>query len=270
MRLAMVIDSSRCVGCMACMVACKTANGVPTGQWRNWVKDAIPQKPTPSGAQGGPSRSHYQPGGCMHCETPTCVTACPSGATRRNEETAEVTIDRTLCIGCGNCIAACPYGARFKHEVLHVADKCDYCANRRVQGLQPACVATCPTRARAFGDISDPATEAAKRLALFPKIVRVENETTPTLPNMIYVKETAPTNWTQPAREPTSMAALTGLAQPLVKILSGLTILGVLGALFRQIVLPDKEEHKAEAPGKDAGPNQEGDREAAKKEDSHE
>ncbi len=239
MKLAMVIDSTRCIDCKACLVSCKTANGVPAGQWRNWVKEALPQDPLPSGPQGGPVPGHYQPGACMHCANPTCVAACPSGAPSRNADTGEVLIDRALCIGCGNCIPACPYGARYKHAALHVADKCDYCAPRRAQGLEPACVGTCPTRSRVFGDLDDPSSEAAQRLAAFPSFVRVENAQSPTAPNMIYVKNTAPVDWAHPAETPASMSALTGIIRPLVKLAVGLTGLGVLGALARQIFLPE-------------------------------
>lgn len=244
MKLAMVIDSQRCINCKACMVSCKNANAVPIGQFRNWVKDSVPARPQQSGA-AGPSPAHFQPGACMHCDNPTCVAACPSGATYKNHETGEVIIDRSLCIGCGNCIPSCPYGARFKHTALHVADKCDYCANRRAQGLPPACVETCPTKSRVFGDITDSTSEAAQRLDRHPNFIRIENSQTPTGPNMMYVKNTAPVDWTVPAKEPTSMMLLTRWASPIMKIAVGLAFLGAAGSFARSVILPDKEDDDA-------------------------
>lgn len=250
MKLAMVIDSRRCIGCKACMVSCKTAHQVPEGYWRNWVKEAVPAKPLPSGAQGGPTLSHFQPGACMHCEKPTCVEACPTNATSRNPATGEVLVDRTLCIGCGNCIKACPYDARYKHPTLHVADKCDYCAYRREQGLEPACVQTCPTKARIFGDLDDPKSAAAQLVAAMAPPIRVENAQSPTSPNMLYVKNTAPTDWTRPAEQSSSLAFLNHVAQPLVKIVVGVTGIGVLAAVARQLCFPDAPEQD-QAPSPD-------------------
>lgn len=246
MKLAMVIDSSRCIDCKACMVSCSTANAVPTGQHRNWIKE---KKPDVTAARPG---GHFQPGACMHCQTPSCVPACPSGATFRNPGTGEVLIDKGLCIGCGNCLPACPYGARSIDEERHVADKCDYCAARRAQGLDPACVGTCPTKARTFGDIDDPASPAAQRLALHPHVV-LEYPGSPTQPAMYYVKATAPEQWMRKPEQPDSMRFLTRWAAPAIHVLAGLTGAGLLAALLRGLFWPDKasEDHTHEG-GKDA------------------
>ncbi len=235
MKLAMVIDSSRCIDCKACMVSCSTANSVPAGQHRNWVKVKLPDY---TAARPG---GHFQPGACMHCQNPTCVEACPSGATYRRQDTGEVVIDEKLCIGCGNCMPSCPYGARYIHEKRRVADKCDYCASRRAQGLDPACVGTCPTRARVFGDLDDPGSEAARRLAKNYS-VSLEYPGVETRPAMYYVKETAPMNWPRNPEVPVSMRFLTDWAGPAVNGLVGLAGIGLLAALTRGIIMPDKNE----------------------------
>ena len=78
-QLAMVIDSSKCIDCKGCVVACKVENSVPQGFSRNWIKTEEPDFSDPDWMKKA-TRSHYQPGGCMHCDVPTCVEACPSNA----------------------------------------------------------------------------------------------------------------------------------------------------------------------------------------------
>ncbi len=251
MKLAMVIDSSRCLDCKACMLACKSANMVPQGFWRNWVKESRPGSLAASGATPPLLKSHFQPGACMHCANATCVQACPSGATSQNAY-GEVIIDKGLCIGCASCIKACPYGARYLHPQLHVADKCDYCAARRAQGLQPACVDTCPTRARTFGDLDDPQSPAALRLAQYDgKAKLVEDFDSPTAPRMLYVKDTPPAYWTNKAEISTPIT-LMNMARPALSVLAGLTGLGIAAAVLRQWLLPDKPETQEHAPSPEA------------------
>ncbi len=126
---------------------------------------------------------------CMHCEEPACESVCPSGATVK-EEDGTVTVDGEKCIGCRYCMVACPYGARYfnereqnyygnyrtpyeemgadtlegresEHSTGRV-EKCNLCIQRREQGLEPACVANCMTRARYFGDLDDPYSEVSR------------------------------------------------------------------------------------------------------------
>jgi len=234
MKLAMVIDSSRCIDCKACMISCSTANEVPPGRHRNWIKVKPPEYSAPR--PGG----HFQPGACMHCQNPTCVAACPSGATWRRSETGEVLIDEGLCIACGNCVPTCPYGARYIHRKRRVADKCDYCASRRAQGLEPACVDTCLTKARAFGDLDDPGSEAARRLAK-AKFVQLEYPGVATRPAMFYMKGTAPDNWMRKPEAPASLRFLSDFAAPAVKTLVGLVGFGLLAVLARRVLLKDDD-----------------------------
>lgn len=240
-QLAMVIDAAKCIDCKGCVAACKVANNVPEGQSRNWIKHAdLPVVPGVAQA-----RARFQPGACMHCQNPTCVAACPTGATYKDPETGEVVIDETLCIGCGNCIPACPYDARYRNAVTRKADKCNYCPERRAAGLPPACVDTCPTKARVFGDINDPTSAAG---VLYRKneerLTRVAARTD-TKPNMYYLGDPGPGAWGREAVVPASMAVMKESA-PFIKGIVALSGLGVLAMLGRQLFAGSGDAHDTE------------------------
>jgi len=240
-QFAMVIDSSKCIDCKGCVISCKVANKVPEGFSRNWIKASVP-----AFSMGPRTRTHFQPGACMHCDTPTCVQACPTGATYKDAETGIVEIDNSLCIGCGNCIPACPYGARFRNTAIRKADKCDYCPERRAAGLLPACVDTCPTKARVFGDINNPDSEVSRMLSRNKgKVIKIVNAQTDTKPNMYYIGETAPTDWTTAAVVPASMTVMKEVS-PLIKGIVGLSGLGVLAMLGRQFLASSSDSHEPE------------------------
>lgn len=255
-QYAMVIDASRCIDCKACVVACKVANRTPEGFSRNWIKSSVPDFSAAS-----KPKTQFQPGACMHCETPTCVKACPTGATYKDAD-GIVVIDERLCIGCGNCIPACPYGARFRNPQTRTADKCNYCPERRANDLPPACVDTCPTKARVFGDIFDPNSDAARLLAAHKdKVVQIVNSESNTGPHMYYLTLSAPVasvDWPHEAVMPVSMAAMIDVVDPLVKAMVGLSGLGVLAMLGRQL-LSGGGRH--DAPTEHNGHNDETDKE---------
>jgi Fe-S-cluster-containing dehydrogenase component len=86
------------------------------------------------------------------------------------------------CIGCKYCQTACPYNARYYNEVIAAVDKCTFCAHRVATGRLPACVETCPTKVRVFGDINDPESEVALLLAKYPsRVLKVAQGTKPHL-----------------------------------------------------------------------------------------
>ena len=145
-RWAMAVDTRRCVGCAACVIACKTENGVPNGGFRDWIAQEVRGTFPDLSMEIRSER-------CNHCSRPSCVTACPTGASHVGEGGA-VLVNRSKCAGCKACIAACPYGARYVHPAGFV-DKCTFCLHRVKKGLAPACVETCPTRSLAFGDLGD-------------------------------------------------------------------------------------------------------------------
>ena len=101
---------------------------------------------------------------CNHCENPTCVSVCPTGASYVAED-GSVQVDESKCIGCKFCMAACPYGVRHMAGDSGVVQKCTFCHHRVENGLLPACVDTCITTARVFGDTNDPDSDISKLLA---------------------------------------------------------------------------------------------------------
>ena len=156
---AMAIDLDRCVGCGACVLACKSEWGVAQGRARDWV---IPIGPV--GSFPDRIESTFYVGLCNHCDEPSCVPACPTAATYKDEK-GRVVVDRDLCIGCGYCVSACPYDARYIHPELEKVDKCDFCKDRIDSGVeQPACVQACIADARIFGDLEDRSSELWRRV----------------------------------------------------------------------------------------------------------
>jgi len=130
----------------------------------------------------------------MQCDVPSCVEACPVQATRKQED-GLVVIDYNKCIGCGNCVTACPYNARYRNPLRRIADKCDFCRHRLERGEDPACVQTCPTKARTFGDLNDPSSKVT-RLTRSEKLVQVINPRVNTKPRIYYLSGTPLLAWT--------------------------------------------------------------------------
>ena len=209
-KLGLVIDLDTCVGCHACAVACKewNAGGIagpltdenpygkePFGVWFNRVhsyevegiatdappghraeRDGVQASATCASTHVASASSHpamtvHFPRSCLHCETPACVTVCPTGASYKRAEDGIVLVDEDKCIGCKLCSWACPYGAREYSAVEGVMKKCTLCVDRIYNEhldeieRQPACVQACPTRARHFGDLGDPESPVSQLVA---------------------------------------------------------------------------------------------------------
>lgn len=176
MRYGMVINLKRCIGCDACTIACKQANGTPPGVfWGHVLHKEVGKFPT--------AKVEYTPTLCMHCADAPCVKVCPTGASVK-EANGIVHVLADKCIGCKLCISACPYEARWfteptkgyfpakgttaKEKVDFAkfqpgkVTKCDFCMDKVKAGDQPICAQTCPATARVFGDLDDPNSEVAK------------------------------------------------------------------------------------------------------------
>lgn len=158
MKLGMVIDTRKCVGCMNCVVACQTENQVPLGQRRDWVTTTETGKFPKVGVEIRSER-------CNQCDKPPCVPVCPVGASHVSDFGKLVLVHEEQCIKCGLCVSACPYGARFMNAATGVADKCTFCVHRLKEGKLPACVEVCPSRAMLVGDLDDPKSEIRQLLA---------------------------------------------------------------------------------------------------------
>lgn len=158
-KYGIVLDTRKCLNCKACTVACKFENGVEVGddQYRIWVADL--------GVKGTfPKLSlEFQPSQCQHCANTPCASVCPTSATYVTEE-GVVMIDYDKCIICKACMSACPYDARFVSEAHNAVEKCTFCYHRLAEGKEPACVETCPTKVRVFGDLNDPNSKVTKLL----------------------------------------------------------------------------------------------------------
>jgi len=180
-KLGLVIDLDTCVGCHACAVACKEWND--GGQFGP-LPDADPYGQEPMGVwfnrvhsfevdrgEGKSGMTVHFPRSCLHCETPACVTVCPTGASYKRAEDGIVLVDEDKCIGCKLCSWACPYGAREYSEARGTMQKCTLCVDRIYNesfseyDRQPACVMACPTKARHFGDLGDAESPISKLVA---------------------------------------------------------------------------------------------------------
>jgi sulfite dehydrogenase (quinone) subunit SoeB len=157
MRHSMMIDLERCVGCMACVSACKQQWGTGPGAARDWVKTFE------RGRRGEDLSITFYPGLCMQCAQHPCTTDCPTGATYANGN-GVVVVDPDVCIGCGNCIAGCAYGARHADAEKKIVEKCNLCEPYVRRGEQPACVTSCLAECRVFGDLDDPSSELSRRV----------------------------------------------------------------------------------------------------------
>ncbi|MCZ6598915.1 MAG: polysulfide reductase NrfD [Planctomycetota bacterium] len=148
MQLGFVIDHSRCIGCHACTVACKSENDVQLGSFRTWVKY------TETG-EFPAVRRHFAVLRCNQCTDAPCVTICPTNALHKRPD-GIIDVQRDHCIGCKSCMQGCPYDALYIDDATGTAEKCHFCAHRTERGLAPACAIVCPTEAIIPGDFDDP------------------------------------------------------------------------------------------------------------------
>ncbi len=164
MRYAFYFDSTRCVACKTCQVACKVKNGLPSGvTFRRVNSFEVGEYPA--------ARMYHVSHGCNHCENPACVRTCPTGAMYKADD-GTVQHNDDVCIGCKSCIIACPYEAPVLIPDLGIVRKCDACAATRDEDGAPTCVAACGMRALDFGPYDELAAKhpnAVSELACMPE-----------------------------------------------------------------------------------------------------
>jgi formate dehydrogenase iron-sulfur subunit len=199
-RKGFFTDTSLCIGCKACEVACKEWNSVPedglrmlgssydnTGAlgastWRHvaFIEQRKPMRELPVRTSAYTTAEHA-PGAhdfrwlmssdvCKHCTHAACLDVCPTGALMRSEF-GTVVVQADICNGCGYCVPACPFGVIERRDgddsVLNagVAQKCTLCYDRLGAGMVPACAKACPTESIQFGDLDDLRLHAAQRVS---------------------------------------------------------------------------------------------------------
>ena len=172
-------DTSVCIGCKACEVACKEWNNLPadtiglTGHsfdntgalsansWRH--VSFIEQDVRATGKKPGQGGWLMMSDVCKHCHNPPCLEACPTGALFKTEFDT-VVVQQDICNGCGYCVPACPFGVVELNPFDGKAHKCTLCYDRLKGGLEPACAKACPTESIQFGEISDLHERARERV----------------------------------------------------------------------------------------------------------
>src|SRR4029453_14714592 len=196
-RVGFFTDTSVCIGCKACEVACKEWNLLPddgfdllgmsydnTGAlgastWRHVAFIEQPAAPRPKpvdlgmpgmrppGAEtGAEGREQFRwlmsSDVCKHCTHAGCLDVCPTGALFRTEF-GTVVVQPDICNGCGYCVSGCPYGVIQRREGDGRAWKCTLCYDRLKDGQEPACAHACPTKSIQYGDLDELRERAAAR-----------------------------------------------------------------------------------------------------------
>src|SRR6266508_5280250 len=177
-RMGFFTDTSICIGCKACEVACKEWNGVPddglnllgmsydnTGglSANTWRHVAFIEQPRADREEPGDVRWLMMSDVCKHCTHAACLDVCPTGALFRTE-LGTVVVQQDICNGCGYCIPACPYGVIDQREGDGRAWKCTLCYDRIGDGLMPACAKACPTESIQYGPLDELRQRAEERL----------------------------------------------------------------------------------------------------------
>ncbi|MDE4016067.1 cytochrome c nitrite reductase Fe-S protein [Glaesserella parasuis] len=181
-RYAMLHDEQACIGCTACMDACRETNKVPEGVSRLEIIRSQSYGEFPN------VKYEFFRQSCQHCSNAPCVSVCPTGASFIDKATGIVDVNPDLCVGCAYCIAVCPYRVRYIEPVKKTADKCNFCRDTNLaQGKQPACVESCPTKALTFGDLNDPNSDISRLIKEKPTY-RTKMELG-TEPNLYHIKK---------------------------------------------------------------------------------
>src|SRR4051794_12462547 len=176
-RVGFFTDTSICIGCKACEVACKEWNHVPddglnflglsydnTGSLSSttWRHVAFIEQPD-SGDADHSIRWLMSSDVCKHCTSTACLEVCPTGSLFRTEF-GTVVVQEDICNGCGYCVSACPFGVIDRRESDGLAWKCTLCYDRLRGDLEPACAKACPTKSIQFGPLQELRAHAEVRV----------------------------------------------------------------------------------------------------------
>lgn len=153
MQLGFYFDQSRCIGCYACIIACKDWHDLQDNK-TNWIDLQVIEDGKFPDISVNFLLNH-----CYHCAEPKCIPSCPVNAITKRAEDGIVVIDPDKCIGndnCDQCQKACPYHIpTFSSEVNAKAQKCNFCLDRLSQGRRPSCVEACPVNALDVGPVHE-------------------------------------------------------------------------------------------------------------------
>jgi formate dehydrogenase iron-sulfur subunit len=179
---AFLTDSTLCIGCKACEVACKEWNGVEEDglNWSGFSYDNtgavghstwrhvkfVETAPEPGFGGNAPELNTwaFSSDVCKHCENAGCLEACPTGSIVRTEF-GGVFVQPDVCNGCGYCVVSCPFGVVERNQQDGRAFKCTFCYDRQKVGLKPACAKACPTESIQFGELGELQQRAKARVA---------------------------------------------------------------------------------------------------------
>lgn len=172
-------DTTLCIGCKACEVACKQWNQLPddgmffTGMSYDntvalgsstWRHVAFVERPVPlSNQDAGAFSWLFSSDVCKHCARAGCLESCPTGAIIRTEFDS-VYVQPDICNGCGYCVTNCPFGVIDRREEDGRAWKCTLCYDRLREDMTPACAKACPTESIQFGDLDELRARAKRRV----------------------------------------------------------------------------------------------------------
>ena len=182
-RVGFFTDTTVCIGCKACEVACKQWNALPadgmelTGMsydntkalsaytWRHvkFIEQVGEKDARVTSMQPFQSNWLMMSDVCKHCSNAPCLEACPTGALFRTEFDT-VVVQQDICNGCGYCVPSCPFGVVELSHLDGKAHKCTLCYDRLKGGLEPACAKACPTDSIQFGELDDLDTRARERV----------------------------------------------------------------------------------------------------------
>ncbi len=175
-RKGVLVDTTVCIGCRRCEIACKEAHDLPVGPLEQYDDRSVLEVFRRPDTHALTVINQYEQDSlqqaldvkvqCMHCDHPACVSACIVGAFSKQENGA-VIWDQSRCIGCRYCMVACPFQVpafEYDKALQPRIMKCDFCYDRQMDGKLPACVEACPVEALTFGKRYDLLEEAHRRI----------------------------------------------------------------------------------------------------------